>query len=153
MKIGNGERIAVLRITHAELPLVVRTPQLIRGLDVFFSKRGIGMIAAAFGSLLDQAVSIQQIVNRAPHRQFHLRMLASEHLLDLGRSPRRFLSFQFQNRRLNSRRYLTRESSRPPRKIIQSLRPVLFVSLLKFVSGLARYPELPAQIRHPLARL
>src|SRR5262245_45571322 len=153
MKIGNGERIAVLRIPHAELPLEVRAPQLIRCLNVLFSKRWIGSIAASFGSLLHQAVSIQQIVNRAPDWQFHLRMLTSEHLLDLGRSPRRFLAFQFQYHRLNSWRYLTRESPRPPRKIIEPLRPVLFIALLKFVSGLARYPEFPAQIRHPLARL
>src|SRR5262245_26002522 len=54
MKIGNGEGIAVLCVSHAELPFVVRTPQLIRTLDVLFSKRGIGMIAPPFASLLHQ---------------------------------------------------------------------------------------------------
>src|SRR5262245_6575745 len=80
-------------------------------------------------------------------------MLALEHLVDLRCSPCRFLAFQLQNRRLNSRRYLTREPSGPARKIIKSLRPVLFVALLKFVAGLARDSKFPAQIRHPFARL
>src|SRR5215470_1269791 len=111
------------------------------------------MIAAPFGSLLDQAVSIQQIVNRAPDWQFYFRMSTSEHLMDFGCSPRRFLVFQFQNRRLNSRRYLTRQPFGSTRKIIESFWPVLFVALFKFVSGLARYPEFAAQIRHLLAGL
>src|SRR5262245_60579501 len=153
MKVGNGEGIAVLCISHAELPLEVGAPQLIRGLDVLFSKRGIGMIAPSFGSLLNQPVAIQQIVNRAPDRQFHLWMLALEHLVDLRCSPCRFLTFQVQTARLISRRYLTREPSRPARKIIKSLRPLLFIALLKFVAGLARDSKFAAQIRHPLACL
>src|SRR5262245_19541496 len=151
MKVGNSEGIAVLGISHAELPLEVGAPQLIWGVDVFFSKCGISMIATTFGSLLNQSVAIQQIVNRAPDRQFHLRILAAEHLVDLGCSPRGFLSFQVQYRRLNSWRYLTSEPARPARNIIEPLRPVLFVALLKFVAGLARDSKFTAQIRHPLA--
>src|SRR5262245_50430529 len=80
-------------------------------------------------------------------------MLASQHLVDLRRAPGWFLSLQFQYRRLNSCRDLTREPARPARNIVKSLRTLLFVALLKFVDGLARNSKLPAQLRHSLACL
>src|SRR5262245_53995476 len=152
MKVGDGQRIAVLRIPHAELPLEVGAPQLVGCLDVVFPKRRVGRIASSFGALLDQSVAIQQIVNRAAYRQFDLGMLASQHLLNLPSSPCRLLPFQLQDRRLNSRRNLTCQSFRPSRNVVETFGPVFFVTLFKLVAGLARYPEFAAQIRHPFAR-
>src|SRR5262245_59689876 len=107
MKVADRERIAVLRVSHPELPLVVGAPELIGGPGVLVSKRRRGMIAPTFGSLLDQAVPIQQIMNRAPNRQVDVRIPALEHLLEFGGSPCRLLPLQFQNRCLNSWRDLT----------------------------------------------
>src|SRR5215472_16344305 len=102
MKVAHRQRIAVFRVPHPELSLVVGAPELIGGRDVLVPKRRVGMIAPTFGSLLDQPVPVQQIVNRAPNRQLHLRIPWSEYFLEFRGSPCRLLLLQLQNRRLYS---------------------------------------------------
>ena len=100
---------------------------------------------------LHQPVAFEHGMNRALGGDPDVAVEPSDQqLTDLARAPMRLLALQPYDQALNLLRQLIGIAHRPARAIAQGLEPVLLVAIENLVAGLARYPELPTDIRHRL---
>src|SRR6266576_6489376 len=81
------------------------------------------------------------IAMEPPHQQF----------ANFARPPIRLVALEADDQAFNLMGQLISIPDRPPRAIGQSRTTVLLVPDKDFVAGLARYSELPAQLRHRFA--
>jgi hypothetical protein len=84
-KVGDGERIAVAPIGEHELAIVIGAPQVV-GLAGKGKRCSLGSIPSSH-SALDQAVAIENRMDRADRRRVHVRIGPDELLTDLRCAP------------------------------------------------------------------
>ena len=148
-EVGDRQRIAVLAIAEEKLAFVVRTPEHIRlGRP---GERGPGRATAAPTPMVDQAVAIEDGVDRADRRQVRTGELLPELFTDLGGAPARILPLQAHDRGLDGRRQPIRLPVRAVAAIAEGLDPAVFVAVEDLVARRPGDPELGAQRRHLLA--
>ena len=98
---------------------------------------------------LDQAMTVQHRVHRAPGRDTHIAgKTPDKQLTDLPGAPMRLLALVLDNHPFNGAWQLIGIPHWPTRAIPQRLYTMILVAVENLVTGLAGNPELPAQIAH-----
>ena len=147
-EVADGQRITVSPVGQHELPLVVRTPELVRRRRP--GERGaLGFVAAPFPTRY-QAMAVEHRVDGADRRAGEIRIPAAEPRTDLRRPPPGILPFERDDQRLDLHRELISVPVGPPAPVGQALEAAILVARVDLVAGLAGNAELPAQASHLL---
>src|ERR1700741_4597026 len=148
--VGDRQRIAVLTIGEQELALVIGTPQFIWTLANGESG-SLGPTTHA-AAALDQAMTIQHRMDGALGRDRNSGESAQEAFANLAGTPARVLALHVQDEVFHLEGKLIRVAVGSSAPVRQPLHPAFLVAVEDLVTGLARDPKIPAEIRHWLAR-
>src|ERR1041385_2769545 len=108
-------------------------------------------MAAHATAALDQAMAIEHGMDGAFGRQPDIREAADQALANLTSTPAGVLVLHVQDVVLHLKGKLVGIAIRTPASVRQPLDSALLIAIEDLVTGLARDPELPAQIGHGLA--
>jgi hypothetical protein len=147
-KIGDRQRIAIAPIGKHELALVVGAPKVI-GLTGKGKCCSGGPVAPPHPAL-DQAMAIENRVDRTDGWGVHIRIEPRELVPDLRRAPARLVLLEAHDLRLDLERQLVGVPIGPARAIREPVQADLVVAREDLVAGLTGDAELGARHRHLL---
>ena len=147
-KVSDGERIAVAPIGEHELAFVIGAPQVV-GLAGKGKRCSLGSVPSSH-STLDQAMAIENRMDRADRRRVYIRVEPGELLPDLGRAPARLVLFEAHDLRLDLDGQLVGMAVGPARAVGQPVQANRVVAGEDLVAGLAGDAELAAHHCHLL---
>ena len=147
--IGDRERIAILTIAEQEFAFVVGAPQLVGTLP-HRQSRSLGTTAQP-AAALDQAVAIQQGMDRAFGGDGNAGEPAHEALAEFARTPSGVLALHIQDEVLHLEGKLIAVAIGATASVGQTLKATMLVAVEDLVAGLAGDPELSAELGHGLA--
>ena len=125
-EIGDGQWIAIASIGEHELALIVGAPKII-GLTGKRKRCSGGPIAPPHPAL-DQAMSVENCVDRADGWGVHIRIEPGELVPDLWRAPARLVLLEAHDLRLNLERQLVGVPIGPPRAIREPVQADLVIA-------------------------
>src|ERR1700740_271586 len=144
--VGDRQRIAVLTIGEQELTLVIGAPKFMGTLANGEGSPGGSTTHAA--AALDQAMTIQHRMDGALGRDRNSGESAQEAFANLAGTPARVLALHVQDEVFHLEGKLIRVAVGSSAPVRQPLHPAFLVAVEDLVTGLARDPKLPAEIRH-----
>src|SRR5690349_4669916 len=147
--VRDGQRKAVSPASQHEPALVVGAPEVV-GLHRLPQRSPLGLEATDLPTL-DQAVAVQDRMNRAGRRSAESRVLSNEELPDFGRPPAGLLLLEANDGALDLGRQLVRLPIGTTAAIRQAQDPDIPITFPDLVAGLPGNPELAAQGRHLVA--